>query len=188
MERLMGEEIATSHFSQEDFILFKEILVRETGLLGDWFAQNAFEEKHGIGGFELEAWIVDKQGTPLAINDQLLDILNNPLVVPELARFNVELNAPPYQLEGDALSRMHAILSKTWKDCITAADKLGSTLMMIGILPTVQEEELSVRNMSRKWRYRALNEQVLSMRNGKPFTLNIHGHDDLHISHGDVML
>jgi len=184
----MGEEIATSNFNQEDFILFKESLVRETGLLESWFAQNAFDEKHGMGGFELEAWIVDKQGAPLAVNDRLLDILNNPSVVPELARFNVELNAPPYQLEGDALRRIHTILSKTWKDCITAADKLGGSLMMIGILPTVREEELSVRNMSQKWRYRALNEQVLTMRDGKPFTLNIHGHDDLRISHSDVML
>lgn len=184
----MGEEIVTSHFNQEDFILFKESLVRETSLLGDWIAQNAFDEKHGMGGFELEAWIVDKQGAPLAVNDQLLDILNNPAVVPELAQFNVELNAPPYQLEGDALSRMHSVLSETWKDCIRVADKIGGSLMMVGILPSVREEELSVSNMSHKWRYRALNEQVLSMRDGKPFILNIHGHDDLHISHGDVML
>lgn len=184
----MGEEITTSHFTREDFTLFKESLANETYLVEKWFASDILDNKHGMAGFELEVWIVDEQCAPKPINDQLLGLLNNPLVVPELARFNLELNSPPHRLEGDVLKRMHSDLSKTWNNCIDVASDLGASLMMIGILPTVREEELSLKNMSHKWRYRALNEQVLSMRNGAPFKLNIHGHDDLHISHADVML
>ena len=52
---------------------------------------------------EIETWIVDHNFFPAPINQRLLEALDNPLVVPELSRFNVELNCEPLPLEGDAL-------------------------------------------------------------------------------------
>jgi len=59
-----------------------------------------------IGGFELEAWLVDHQHRPAPINEAYLARLQNPLVVPELAQFNVEFNTPARRLEGRALHYM----------------------------------------------------------------------------------
>jgi hypothetical protein len=59
---------------------------------------------------------------------------------------------------------------------------------MVGILPSVAQSDLSLANMSELKRYRALNEQVLRLRDGAPLALEIHGREHLNIEHKDVML
>jgi hypothetical protein len=59
---------------------------------------------------------------------------------------------------------------------------------MVGILPSVSQQDLTLVNMSEMKRYRALNEQVLRLREGKPLMLDIHGREHLNILHHDVML
>jgi hypothetical protein len=141
-----------------------------------------------MGGYELEAWLVDNQSRPAPVNDIFLENLNNPMVVPELARFNVELNDHPQHLWGAAFSRFEASLGATWQQCIQCAAGLHSHLMMIGILPTLKESELTQANMSDLKRYRALNEQVLRLREGKPLELDISGREHLSIVNNSVML
>ena len=91
-----------------------------------------------MGGFELEAWLVDDEAQPAPVNDVFLERLNNPMVVPELARFNVELNDHPQHLWGTALSRMEASLGETWRQCMQVAEAMQTHLLMIGTLPTVK--------------------------------------------------
>ena len=54
---------------------------------------------------------------------------------------------------------------------------------MIGILPTLRQEELTQANMSDLRRYRALNEQVLRLREGRPLELDIQGRERLKTVH-----
>ena len=132
-----------------------------------------------MGGFELEAWLIDDEAQPAPVNDVFLERLDNPMVVPELARFNVELNDHPQHLWGSALSRLEASLGETWRQCMRVAGEMQTHLLMIGILPTVKETELCPANMSDLKRYRALNEQVLHMREGRPLELDINGREHL---------
>lgn len=184
----MGQEIENSRFSQEDFAAFAERLEQETALLDSWFAEAVFPECDAVGGFELEAWLVDEQARPAPVNTELLNKLDDPLVVPELARFNIELNGNPWRLQGDGLSRMAENLSATWAKCGRAAADLDTRLVMIGILPTVLEKDLSPENMSSMRRYQALDEQLGRLRNGAPLEMDIAGRDRLHFRHDDVML
>ncbi len=184
----MGQEIGESRFGPADFERFETELKAETGILRDWFRDGAFSARDRVGGFELEAWLVDRAGLPAAINEGFLKLLDDPLVVPELARFNIELNTPPRALTGAALARMLAGLEATWRHCRETAARLDAALVMIGILPTVREEQLVLANMSRLKRYRALNEQVFRQRQGQPLALDIVGHETLHVRHQDVML
>ncbi len=184
----MGQEIAHSHFSETDFAEFQRRLEAETRLLQDWYAEGRFSEQGDVGGFELEAWLVDKQGTPAGINQDYLARIENPLVVSELATFNVEVNSTPVNLCGDALSRMAQELEATWVDCNRVADDMQAWLVMVGILPTLGIDRLNLDYMSPLQRYRALNEQVLRLRNGRPIDLRIDGRDSLDLQHRDVML
>jgi len=184
----MGREISDSRFSAEDFAAFRERLCTETDLLGRWFQEEGFSRTHGVGGFELEAWLVDERQRPAPINDAYLRRLDNPLVVPELARFNVELNGAPESLGGDALSRLHRSLEQIWQTCTAAAGEFDAGLVMIGILPTLEECQLTPEYMSALERYRALNEQVLLQRRGRALRLEIHGREQLKSLHRDVML
>ncbi len=184
----MGQEIDTCQFTEHDFQQFSQRLQQETALLESWFQQERFAVDASIGGFELEAWLVDRQYRPAPINEAYLERLQNPLVVPELAQFNVEFNTPARRLEGRALHYMQEELDRLWNYSDRVAGEFSARLAMVGILPTVRQQELTVASMTPRARYRALNEQVMRLRHGRPLRLNIEGADALHIEHDDVML
>ena len=184
----MGDEIAQRHFSAEDFSVFRFRLDDETKMLAEQFTSGRFSERGDVAGFELEAWLVDDKGDPLPHNHLFLERLQNPLVVPELASYNVELNGSPTALSGRAFSRLHDELSATWRACRATADALGCHLLTIGILPTIQETLLTSAHISKMVRYQALNDRVMALRDGKPLDVDIQGQDTLAMQHADVML
>jgi len=184
----MGDEIPSSHFCKQDFEQFLQRLNEESLLLRQWFEDDHFADEWPRGGFELEAWLVDNECRPAPLNKEFLQLSGNPLIVPELARFNVELNGDPQRLSGDALSIIEAELLETWRHSNTVAAQLEASLQMVGILPTVREHELTLANISATERFRALNEQVFRQRKGRPLVLDIQGIESLHTTHRDVML
>jgi hypothetical protein len=185
----MGQEITDSHFSAQDFEQFFQRLRQETRLLGQWLTDGHIPGTgEHVGGLEMEAWLVDRQVRPASVNRELLDRLRDPLVVPELALFNLELNSSPLRLEGASLSRMAEELARTWARCGRAAAGVGARMVMVGILPTVAETDLTSANMSAMQRYRALDDQLSRLRNGAPLLLEIEGRERVSCSHRDVML
>lgn len=184
----MGEEISRRYFDAEDFSAFRQKLDEETNLLRGLFERQEFSERGNVIGFELEAWLVDHDGNPLPQNKDFLDRLDNPLVVPELAEFSVELNGSPSALTGRVFSRLQDELDATWRACREAADAMGCHLVIIGILPTVEQSMLSSDYMSQMVRYQSLNDRVMALRDGKPLEIKIEGDPDLVTTHSDVML
>ena len=184
----MGEEINAVEFTEHDFDNFREHLQTETQLLSSWFTKNQLSSHSDKAGFELEVWIVDKDANPIPLNDSFLEKLNDSLFSPELSRFNIELNGDPENLHRDALSRLQSSLEKSWKHCTQVAKEFDASLIMIGILPSVTDEQLVLENMSKMKRYFALNKQVLAHRKGKPLILDINGKEHLKTQHHDVML
>lgn len=184
----MGQEIESSDFSKHDFSAFSRSLNQETQLLADYFHKQRFDNGGYIGGLEMEACLINRAGMPEPINDTFLKQLDNPLVVHELAAFNIEINSIPVRLNQYALKNMESNLQATWDACTTVAEGLSIDLMMGGILPSIQESQLSLANMSPLNRYKALNDQLFTLRNGKPITLDISGRETIKTTHYDVML
>jgi gamma-glutamyl:cysteine ligase YbdK (ATP-grasp superfamily) len=184
----MGQEISNYRFEKRDFHRFRTRLQVETDRLQQLFDEAAFSTAAEVGGFEIEAWLIDAAAMAAPINAAYLKALADPLVVPELARFNVEINTPPRTLAGDVLRQMHARLADTWVICRRTAAEMQADLLMVGILPTVQNHELNLENMSEMTRYWALNQQVLQQRRGHPLHLDIPGREHLTVEHRDVML
>ncbi len=184
----MGEEISRLQLSARDFQRFQARLAQETTLLAELECAGAFSEGGFFAGFEVEAWLVDHSCRPSPVNEALLDRLQDPLVVPELSRFNVELNGTPQPLGPGALQRLQEELETTWRKCLEAAHELESSLVMIGILPTVAESDLTLGNMSPRNRYHALNEQILRLRRGRPLRIHIEDGEVLDTAHLDVMM
>ena len=183
----MGQEITSSKFSTHDFSAFSQRLRTETDLLGEYFRSNYFDHNHDVGGFEVEAWLVDENAIPSPINEEFLKQMDDPMVVHELAVFNVELNVEPQLLKDQALQKLHDSLVSIWNRCRTKAKEMNADMMTVGIHPGIRNEQLSLYYMSESERYRALNERVFAIRQGKPITLHIHGRDLLHTEHHDVM-
>ncbi len=184
----MGQEISQSQFTRQDFRRFRARLRQETAHLAERLDAGRLVSVGGIGGFEIEAWLVDRQGQPAPLNNAFLHRLADPLVVPELSVFNIELNTPPLPLCGQALRQMHANLESLWQRCQQTAAEWDAAVLLIGILPTLRDRDLTVDRMSDQKRYRAINDQILLRRHGRPMELAIHGIESLHVTHHDVML
>jgi gamma-glutamyl:cysteine ligase YbdK (ATP-grasp superfamily) len=184
----MGEEIGTSSFLHRDFRAFAFRLAEETKLLRRWLDEGRFAAGGAVGGLELEAWLVDDQQAPAPVNAELLGRLRDPLVVPELARFNIEVNSTPQPLAGRVLARLAEELRAVLERVRGVARTLGADVVTVGILPSVTPGDLSLENMSSLQRYRALNEQTLRLRKERPFRLHIQGRESLEELRPDVML
>lgn len=144
----MGQEIESSEFSAHDFAEFQRRLKRETELLAEWFDAGVFTSEGAVGGFELEACLLDRSAGPAPLNQPLLEKLDEPLVVPELATFNVEINSTARLLQGDVFERMAEELQRVWDKCNRLAQPLGARMGMIGIMPSLQQQALTLHNMS----------------------------------------
>lgn len=184
----MGQEITRTHFSAADARQFAASLADETAALRRFAAGGGFVDTRYVAGFELEAWLLDHAGRPHPVNEAYLRALNNPLVVPELSRFNVELNAPPLEVGAGLLAGLEESLLSTWDHCQQVAHGMDTVLAMIGILPTIRDQDLCLANMSAMKRFDVLNAQVLQQRGGAPIRIDIEGADPLHLSRPDVML
>lgn len=184
----MGQEISGANFTTAEFRGFLDRLAAETEQLFEHARRGDFADPRYRIGFELEAWLLDHTGSPNAVNERFLQRLNDPLVVPELSRFNVELNGPPIDAGAGMLDTLEAGLSATWARCQQVAHGMDSVLAVIGILPTIREADLCLANMSALNRYNVLNAQVLRQRDGAPIHIDIDGEDRLVLERRDVML
>jgi hypothetical protein len=183
----MGQEISFSHFNEGDFTRFHQKLEQETLLLKKLIAQKNCSLRDPVAGFEIEAWLVDKNLRPSPINNHYLATLNDPLASTELAKFNIEFNCLPEPLTGHVFSSLRQQLQSIWDKAYHHAESLDHKVVMIGILPTLKQADLHLGNMSDLHRYRALNEQILHTR-GEPIHIDISGEEHLKIDHYDVML
>ncbi len=185
----MGQDITDTEFTAADFAEFKARLRTETDLLASWFAEDCFADTPREAGFELEAWLVDRRHrAPAPVIEPLLEAMDDPLVVPELAQYNLELNGTPLLLGGDALSGLAAELKRTLARVREAASELEADVLTCGILPTLRADHMVMAQMTPRERYRALNEQILRLREGAPIWLEIHGEQPLTFEQRDVML
>jgi gamma-glutamylcysteine synthetase len=184
----MGRDISKTRFTEVDLTRFKQKLLEEYRILADWFQNSILNQREDLCGFELEAWLVDREFLPAPKNEAFLSRIAHPLVVPELSQFNFEINSTPRHIEESIFSKMENELQEVWKLCADNASEVGSDILAIGILPTIRDDMLTLDHMTHISRYFALNDQVFHMREGQAIELNIQGREHLNVVHQDVML
>lgn len=184
----MGQEVSQAHFDANDVRRFETRLADETTLLRQLMEHNGFSSHPPVGGFEIEAWLVDADKRPAPVNALFFERYNNPLATPELAKFNIELNNTPRLISGDSLRSFEQELLSVFKDADKAAKTLNTDIILIGTLPTLKSGDCSLQNMSDMKRYQALNESILNSRGGRPLKLDIRGKDHLNQTMNSVMM
>ncbi len=184
----MGGEINQTQFDQADYDRFHDRLVEEAEFVRGLFAKQAFDNHSRKLGYELELCLVDAQGQPCKINQQVLDKADNPLFTMELAKFNLEINGNPFDVDAEVLSHMDRDLADLYHEVEQSAHCFDANTVLFGVLPSLQQAHLeSDEYMSEQHRYDLLSRQLIGMR-GKPVHLDIEGEDRLVIDKNDVML
>ncbi|MBK5970308.1 MULTISPECIES: glutamate--cysteine ligase family protein [Thiorhodovibrio] len=184
----MGHQISDSRFTPADFAEFQRRLERETELLAQLFAEGALADGPKEIGIELEVYLIDRHAAPADAIEPVLAAIDDPLVVPELAQFNLELNTAPRRLGNGAFSQLADELEARISRCRRAAAAAEARLIAIGILPTLRPDHLSLARMTERERFRALNEQIFSLRGDLPIRVNISGEEQVQLLQPNVML
>ncbi len=183
----MGQEIEKCSFAPEDFDRFRARLDADLEELARVLSDPGFGAGPRSLGAELEVHLVDRTLAPAAVNIEVLRAANDPRVALELNRYNLELNAPPFLLEG----RPFAALARELDDGIAvlrrAAGSFGADVAVVGILPTLGERDVGPHAMTDQNRYRALSAGLRALR-GSPFAVRIEGRESLQVRSDDVTL
>jgi CBS domain-containing protein/gamma-glutamylcysteine synthetase len=138
-------------------------------------------------GAEQELALVDDANTPAPVGPEVLEELNEPKATTEIGRFNIELNLSPMDFTGEALSTMHAEIDEMMGRVKQAAANQGSKPILIGMLPTLLQEHLSMDYITPRPRYYALNDLITKAKGGR-YDIRIKGIDELKFTHDNVMV
>jgi len=183
----MGLEVSDVSFEKKDIEEFNSRLVAETKILKSWFDNNELSTKSSKTGIELEAWLIDNDMQPDPISDEYLTSLDNKKVVPEISRFNFEINSDPHALDKKVFSNIFNEVNDMWKTCQDHAKDIGTNAVMMGTLATLRPSMLSTEYLSPQNRYAIMNEQVMKMRSWKPMHIGVEGKDEIHFNMDSVI-
>lgn len=183
----MGLEIENTEFSAEDFAHFRERLQSNLRALKSLLARPGFGEGALSFGAELELYIVDQEGKPLHVNQEIQKRLNDPQLTLELNRYNLEYNFSPSLLSDGCFQHTQDEAAQALARINSTAGELGGSIVPIGILPTLQQSDTGYHAMTPLDRYEALTNELTEIRGG-PFTIAIEGEDALQLAMDDVTL
>jgi hypothetical protein len=102
----LGIEIDRERFEGADYARFTERLDHCLEALEQPLERPGFGEGPRTIGAELELFLIDDQGHPLARNQAILEDAGDPRLTLELDRFNLEINPSPSPLAGQPLTSL----------------------------------------------------------------------------------
>ena len=170
----MGQQIRGSGFTPEDRQRYREKVRRCLDVFARMLGESRFDFERPTTGLEVELNLVDEIGDPALCNEEVLELIGDPAFVPELGRFNIEMNVRPRTLQGRSAEELEADLRAQLNAADARARQVGSRILMIGILPTLTDKHLTTEVLSANPRYALLNEQILLAR-GEDLELSIAG-------------
>src|SRR5690606_27995755 len=158
----MGEQRVSTVKSADQMQLFVKSLLDDVKALEYMIENDWFESDIVRIGAEQEMVLVDKKSfKPSCINMEALTHMTEwPWVETELAKFNLEINLDPREFSGSALKDMEDETISKLAKIESVVNKLGSTIVLTGILPTLRKYDLDISNLTPKQRYYALMEAI----------------------------
>ncbi|NEZ03980.1 CBS domain-containing protein [Wenzhouxiangella sp. XN201] len=183
----MGEQNVEQTSDEQARRAFMKALLDEVRALEDMLDTGMIESGIRRIGAEQEMFLVDQASRPALTAMQILETIDDPRFTHELGLFNLEANLSPLELGGDCLRRMEQETNEVLEIARRHAGELDTRIALVGILPTLTREHLSLESMVPTARYFALNEALLRLR-GSNFNFTIKGIDQLNINHDNLML
>ncbi len=183
----MGEQNVQQGADEQTRRAFMKALLDEVRALEDMHSAGMFESGIRRIGAEQEMFLIDRAARPSLTAMQILEQIDDPRFTHELGLFNLEANLSPLELGGDCLRRMEAETDEVCAIARREAARHGARIALVGILPTLTRDHLSLDAMVPTARYFALNEALLRLR-GSHFQINIKGIDQLNFKIDNLML
>jgi CBS domain-containing protein/gamma-glutamylcysteine synthetase len=186
----MGEQRVSIVKSQDQMQQFVKSLLDDVKALEYMIDNDWFEKDIVRIGAEQEMVLVDqKTFKPACINMEALQQMEEwPWVETELAKFNLEINLEPREFSASALRDLENECTGKLAKIEHVINKLGATIVLTGILPTLRKFDLGMNNLTPKQRYFALMEAINQQLVGGSYELNLVGIDELLIKHDSPLI
>jgi len=174
----MGRDVDRRTFTREDRTEFREKVRRCLDVFARMLGESRFDFETPLSGLEIELNLVDGHADPALRNEEVLAAIADPDFVTELGQFNIEINVRPRRLGDGGISDFESQVRASLNAAEAKAGKLGAHLVMIGILPTLRQGDLTLQSLSANPRYALLNEQIFAAR-GEDLQIAIDGAERL---------
>jgi gamma-glutamyl:cysteine ligase YbdK (ATP-grasp superfamily) len=182
----VGADIQREQFTDGDRQRFLERLDEQLRALSRVLARPDFGLGEAKIGAELELCIVDRDGRPLAISEQIVRAARTPEITPEMGKFDIELSTPPVALGGEPFTTLREHMQTTVRKIRALAEQRGGRVVPISILPTLRREDFHPDAITNLPRYRALARGLAHARRG-PFEISIEGEEAVHFASEDAV-
>ncbi len=170
----MGEKVVAGPFDLSDRQRHRGKLKQCLAGLARLLEEKRFDRPKNLMGLEIELNLIGSDGMPRMLNAQVLERIASRDFQTELAMFNLEVNIAPHRLGGSVFDRLAEELRTSLAYADRKAHEVDAGIVMIGILPTLDRDDLVSSNLSAVDRYTLLNDQIVAAR-GEDFRLDIEG-------------
>ncbi len=182
----MGEEVDLQDFTRNDRTRHREKVRRCLDVFARMLRESRFDIDDPMTGMEIEFNLVDDDGHPALKSAEALEAIANPLFQTELAQFNLEINVLPRRLGSRGVSGFEDDLRSSLNQAESKSNEVHAHMVMIGILPTLEDGHLSPSKISPNPRYKLLSDQILAAR-GEDLVIDIQGVERLRTTSESIM-
>ncbi len=151
-------------------------LLRDIKALESMLDQGIFEKDVQRIGAEQELSIIGSDWKPAPLVMEILSEVNDERFTTEFAKFNMEINLDPLIFTGDCFTQLEQDLWKYITKGEKIARSLNAHLMMAGIVPTLRNSDIDLKNITPLPRYHHLIDALQELR-GESFEFRIEGAD-----------
>jgi len=183
----MGIEISSSGFTPQMERAFAQRLRDNLAALKQVLEWPQFGHGEASIGAELEMYLIDADGRPCGVNQEVLDAAGDPQLTLELNRYNLEYNLSPHRVSARPFAATEREMLARLDWLRTKAADFGANIVTIGILPTLMPEDFGPALMTDRQRYHVLVDGLKRCRGGR-FEVHIDGRTPLDLKLDDVTL
>jgi gamma-glutamyl:cysteine ligase YbdK (ATP-grasp superfamily) len=182
----MGEKVDAVKLTREDRTRHRMKVRAGLDVLARMLRESRFDFERPMAGLEIELNLVDEHYDPAMRNAEVLEAIADPAFQTELGRFNIEINVAPRVLGEGGFASFESSVRAALNNADERARRIGCQLAMIGILPTLRPEHVTLESVSANARYSLLDEQIFAAR-GEDLFISIDGVERLQMYSDTIM-
>ncbi|MEV5343572.1 glutamate-cysteine ligase family protein [Streptomyces sp. NPDC052676] len=170
----MGRDVPELTFTRDDRRRFRTKMHTCLDVFARMLRESRFDFERPQVGLEIELNLVDPAAEPAMRSTDVLEAIADPSWSSELGRFNLEINIAPRRLVAGGPDSWEKEIRDALNHAEAKAAQVGAHLVMIGILPTLEQKDVGLAALSENPRYHLLNEQIFSAR-GEDLLISVDG-------------
>ena len=180
----MGSQTVAVGSDADDIRSFTKAVLNDLQAMEHMLENGMMEENKLRIGAEQEMFLVDSAMCPAPVALDVLERANEERLTTEIGLFNIEANMSPLDFGGDCLSKLEDEMNELYGKVREAAAASDAEAVLCGILPTLQQSDLGIENLTPMPRYKELNRMLNELQGGDR-TIHIKGLDELVLHQDD---